>query len=90
MSMGSELLEDMMIDELIREDIQERMQKNKLWTTADGRSIKIKNMSDSHIENTIQYLHRKGDRYGWITILEKEFAKRRIRNAEGKEQIKTA
>jgi len=33
----------------------------KLWTTADGERIKIRDMTDSHLMNAIRYLDRKLD-----------------------------
>ena len=36
--------------------------KGRAWRTQDGRVIKIKKMSDEHLENTIRFLERRGVR----------------------------
>ena len=36
-------------------EIQEKLE-NRIWTTYDGDNIYISNMTDTHIENTINYL----------------------------------
>jgi len=50
------------------------------WIMKDGTDIMIKDMSDSHIKNTITMLKRKainGTRIAWIEILEDQYLNRR-------------
>ena len=35
-----------------------RMGKKYVWTTKDGRKVPVREMTDSHLENTIKYLER--------------------------------
>lgn len=53
------------------------------WTMRDGNTIKLSNMTETHIDNTINMLKRKNPDDGWIKILEQEKQYRRK-----KEQIR--
>ena len=49
------------------ERIQEQVDK-KLWQTRSGEVIKISNMGDSHLVNTIRLLRRKAEAWREKTI----------------------
>lgn len=33
--------------------------RNQVWTTKDGRKVKVRDMTDSHLTNTLRFLARK-------------------------------
>jgi len=55
--MGSEAMEDMLINEHVR-NIQNYSRTT--WTTRDGEVLKITEMETSHITNVIAMCNRKG------------------------------
>jgi hypothetical protein len=55
MSMGSELMDDLLLAELERDY---RVKNATTWTTREGVKMNIVDMETSHIENTIKMLHR--------------------------------
>lgn len=62
--------------------------RNKLWRTADGRSIEIKDMDLSHLVNVVNWVHDNHDSYPQ-TIRDLMIAEAKYRQvllfAEGKE-----
>lgn len=48
-------------DVLIAELEEEIRMKNKIWTTREGKEIKIKDMETGHILNTIRMIVRNSD-----------------------------
>lgn len=65
MSIGSEMLQEMLIDILIAEDEAERdyirlkaAAESGYWVTREGETINISNMKGSHIRNAIKMIER--------------------------------
>ena len=47
------------LDDLYKEQwIRKRDSKEIVWTTRDGREVPVKEMSDTHLNNTIKYLEK--------------------------------
>jgi hypothetical protein len=81
MSMGSEYRNDMLIRDMELESQAELLCRQGLWKTADGRVLKITEMSEHHINCTIRMLERKGH-YAADSYLKKfrDEQKRRFRS----------
>jgi hypothetical protein len=55
MSMGSEIMHDILINDLLRE---QEAQDRKTWTTKAGEMLDIHKMETSHIKNVIDLCNR--------------------------------
>ena len=77
MSLGSEAQSEIDVEIALRELDFERRVKNGIWTTKDGRQIKITEMTDTHIENVIAMLKRmkSEDAEIWLSRFEEEHAR---------------
>ena len=64
----------------IYHDIEEEA-KSKIWTTKDGTKIPVRDMTDSHIQNTINLIKRM-DKYDyylpWLKVFEEELRDRKL------------
>ena len=49
---------------------------SKIWTTMNGRRIRVKDMATKHLQNTINFLVKNDGDKEWIDILEEEFSRR--------------
>ena len=55
----------------------------RLWTTSDGSTIHLQNMTVSHLTNSINHIKNKGPGcvygygYRWLPVLEEELCKRK-------------
>lgn len=69
---------DQLIASSIAELTLERLADEGIWQTKDGNRVKIENMSDSHLRNTINMLKRSksdwgdGARTSYIKQMEEE------------------
>jgi hypothetical protein len=58
--------DDMEVLDWVYEDMQEELEEladQGVWVMKDDTHIKITDMKNSHLLNTINYLDRKGDEY---------------------------
>lgn len=78
MSNFDESYVDQLIASSIAELTLERLAAEGIWQTKDGNRVKIENMSDSHLRNTINMLKRSesdwgdGARTSYIRQMEEE------------------
>lgn len=80
MSLGSDYVAEMEANFACYEAHIDNMVRTKTWTTKDGTTIAISDMSDKHLENTINMLERNDvcDLYlGLITVMQTELKSRR-------------
>lgn len=61
------------------------------WTMKNGKTIPLKNMSDEHLENTINLIERKDKTNSWLQILkqEKTYRKNKKKIIELKQELKS-
>lgn len=64
MSNFDESYVDQLIASSIAELTLERLAVEGIWQTKDGNRVKIENMSDSHLRNTINMLKRSKSKWG--------------------------
>lgn len=79
MSLGSDCIPEIDIDESVRYLEVENEANKGFWTTKNGTIIHVTDMTDDHIRNTINYIKRidKIDLYlPWIHTFEKELERR--------------
>lgn len=59
----------------------EKEAKLKIWTAKDGTKIPVKDMTDNHIQNTINLIKRKDKRdyyLPWLKVFEDELKDREL------------
>ena len=59
----------------------ETLAKTQSWVTADGKRMKIEDMSDSHIKSAVNMLERKGSKELFMPLiweLKKELKRRNV------------
>jgi hypothetical protein len=66
-----------------KEEIGYNNLREKIWTTKAGKKIKVKNMSDNHVKNTMNLLCKSTTRSGlkdaWISVFMKECKRRNLK-----------
>ena len=75
MSIGREIMDELMIQSALLEEHMGGLVHNKCWQTADKRILKICDMEEEHLLNTIKWLERNDDYYfadSFISIMKQE------------------
>ena len=90
-SYGEELLLEMEINEATNYIVTLQLVANEWWKTKNGKLIRISDMTNTHLVNTINMLRRQidgsaHDDYCWdyITAMEDELRKRGIKYGENR------
>lgn len=66
------------------EDFQEvELFDKKIWTRQDGTRIRVSDMSNQHIQNTINFLKRESRCLEWVDVFLEELIFRGIHDVEG-------
>jgi len=75
MGMGQEIMYELMAADALLEQRMSELVSSKCWETADKRVLKIADMSDSHLKNTIKWLQRNDHyyfSYSFVSLMEQE------------------
>lgn len=72
--LGNEMAEEMAINAAIYKADKKAKRDAGIWTMRDGTEIKVKDMGEDHIKNTIRMLKRRESEWAesWIAVFEKE------------------
>lgn len=60
MSYGSELMDDIRAESAYYEHRVEECLANGIWVTRDGREVPVREMTDSHLVNSLRMMLRGG------------------------------
>ena len=60
MGIGREMYYDSVADDAYYEYRAKRALANGIWLTRDGREVPVREMTDSHLANSIRMMHRGG------------------------------
>lgn len=58
-ALGIAAVEPLLPDQTVLADSPEPDFRDLVWTTADGRRVKVRDMEDNHVINIIWFLHRR-------------------------------
>ncbi len=79
MGMGQEIIDELMIQDAFLEQHMSELVSSKCWETADKRVLKIADMDDGHLRNTIKWLHKNHHYYfadSFISLMQSELGSR--------------
>ena len=79
MGMGQEMMDELMIQDALLEQRMSELVSSKCWETADKRTLKICDMGNEYLVNTIKWLERNDNYYfsdSFISIMKQELASR--------------
>lgn len=81
MGIGQEIMDELIIQDALLEERLRELVNNKCWETADNHVLKISDMKDDHLINSIRWLERNPRYYfsdSFITLMKQELERRDI------------